>query len=212
MRAAEAETSPRKIPVQARAQASVDAILEATVQVLRKEGLAKITTKRVAARAGVSVGTLYQYFPNKASLLQVLVIRHLESFEREFAKACVAARGAGLAAMAEALASAFVQSKFRDAEASIALYAAAGSVDGCRRMRTRTAAVLAETIATASDRTVPEPARAAEMLFSAMAGISRDVVAAGPSQDTMHAMERELTQLMCAYLLGCSTLQRPPES
>jgi hypothetical protein len=56
---------PRKTPVQARSGVSVEAILNATIQVLIKVGKGRLTTTRVAARAGVSVGTLYQYFPNK---------------------------------------------------------------------------------------------------------------------------------------------------
>lgn len=205
MAAAEAVLNPRKTPVQARSNASVNAILQATVQVLLKEGLAKLTTKRIAVRAGVSIGTLYQYFPNKSSLLHLLLRQQLDSFELNFGKACTEVRGGKLIEMAEALASAFVNTKFGDAETSIALYTAAGNCDGCRRMRTRTANVLADTISTASDRTVTDPSRVARMLFSAMAGISRDIVAAGLSQNTMTEMERELAQLLRAYLLGSST-------
>jgi AcrR family transcriptional regulator len=205
MRTVEAALKPRKTPTQARANASVNAILQATVQVLLKEGLARITTKRIAARAGVSVGTLYQYFPNKNSLLYVLYRQRLDSFAVNFQQACTVARGTELAEMAEALASAFVKSKFGDAETSVALYAAAGSCDGCRRMRTRTAKVMADTIATASDRIVNNPSRVAKMLFSAMAGISQDIIAAGLSRGTTREMERELAQLLRACLLGSST-------
>jgi AcrR family transcriptional regulator len=68
---------PRKSPVQARSAASVDAILQATIQVLLNVGKERLTTTRVASRAGVSVGTLYQYFPNKSALLQAVLKRHL---------------------------------------------------------------------------------------------------------------------------------------
>lgn len=61
--------SSRKAPKQARAQQLVDAVLDAAVQVLMKEGAQRFTTARVADRAGVSVGSLYQYFPNKAAIL-----------------------------------------------------------------------------------------------------------------------------------------------
>jgi len=61
--------SSRKQPKQARATDLVAAILQAAVQVLEKEGAQRFTTTRVAEKAGVSVGSLYQYFPNKAALL-----------------------------------------------------------------------------------------------------------------------------------------------
>lgn len=63
------EISSRKQPKQARSTELVSAILEAAVQVLAQEGAQRFTTARVAERAGVSVGSLYQYFPNKAAIL-----------------------------------------------------------------------------------------------------------------------------------------------
>ncbi|WP_114240354.1 TetR family transcriptional regulator [Dyella sp. C9] len=64
-----AQISSRKQPKQARSNELVAAILEAAVQVLAKEGATRFTTARVAERAGVSVGSVYQYFPNKAAIL-----------------------------------------------------------------------------------------------------------------------------------------------
>lgn len=61
--------SIRKPPKQARSKVLVAAILEAAVHVLREQGAQKFTTARVAERAGVSIGSLYQYFPNKAAIL-----------------------------------------------------------------------------------------------------------------------------------------------
>lgn len=61
--------STRKEPKQARSNELVSAILEAAVQVLAQEGAQRFTTARVAEKAGVSVGSLYQYFPNKAAIL-----------------------------------------------------------------------------------------------------------------------------------------------
>lgn len=71
-------TQPRKIPTQARALETVEAILAATKKVLVKEGYEGTTTNRVAEVAGVSIGSLYQYFPSKESLLAELVDRHLK--------------------------------------------------------------------------------------------------------------------------------------
>ena len=66
---ATARISSRKQPRQARSQGLVAAILEAAIRVLAEEGAQRFTTARVAEKAGVSVGSLYQYFPNKASIL-----------------------------------------------------------------------------------------------------------------------------------------------
>ncbi|MGX9393382.1 TetR family transcriptional regulator [Nitrobacteraceae bacterium UC4446_H13] len=64
-----AQISSRKQPKQARSNDLVAAVLQAAVQVLAKEGAQRFTTARVAEKAGVSVGSLYQYFPNKAAIL-----------------------------------------------------------------------------------------------------------------------------------------------
>ena len=66
---------PRKIPRQQRSKAMVDLILEAATRVLRRESLAGFNTNRVAEVAGISVGSLYQYFPNKAALVTALIDR-----------------------------------------------------------------------------------------------------------------------------------------
>src|SRR5579875_2920636 len=63
------QISTRKLPRQARSTDLVAAVLDAAVQVLQVEGAHRFTTARVAERAGVSVGSLYQYFPNKAAIL-----------------------------------------------------------------------------------------------------------------------------------------------
>jgi AcrR family transcriptional regulator len=66
----------RKRPIQARAAGTVEALVEATLQVLVRDGYARLTTTRVAERAGVSVGTLYQYFPDKRALVTALKVRY----------------------------------------------------------------------------------------------------------------------------------------
>lgn len=69
--------SYRKIPTQARAKASVDAILEATAQILQQDGVGALTTNAIAEKAGVSIGTLYQYFPDKNAILIALARQEL---------------------------------------------------------------------------------------------------------------------------------------
>jgi len=66
-------TNPRKTPIQARSSATVEAILEAAARILESEGLEGYTTNAIAKRAGVSIGSLYQYFPNKDAVTAALV-------------------------------------------------------------------------------------------------------------------------------------------
>jgi AcrR family transcriptional regulator len=70
--------TPRKIPKQDRSQATVEAILIATAHILTEFGYDQFNTNRVAERAGVSIGSLYQYFPNKQALLFALAENHAQ--------------------------------------------------------------------------------------------------------------------------------------
>ncbi|MGC4060789.1 MAG: TetR/AcrR family transcriptional regulator [Aquabacterium sp.] len=67
---------PRRRPSQSRAQATVDVIFEATMDVLVREGAAHLTTNRIAERAGVSIGTLYQYFSTREAIIAALMAQH----------------------------------------------------------------------------------------------------------------------------------------
>ena len=71
-------TTPRKKPRQQRSQDTVACILDATARVLCTTGYDRASTNRVALAAGVSVGSLYQYFPSKEALVAALVDRHVE--------------------------------------------------------------------------------------------------------------------------------------
>lgn len=77
-------TNPRKLPTQDRSKETVEAILQAMALVLKREGYDRASTRRVAEAAGVSVGSLYQYFPNKESLVVALYNRHLRELISEF--------------------------------------------------------------------------------------------------------------------------------
>lgn len=74
---------PRKQPLQQRSQTTVEYVLTAAAQVFEEHGYAAGTTNRIAERAGVSIGTLYQYFPNKEALAVALLERHLAEGMRQ---------------------------------------------------------------------------------------------------------------------------------
>jgi AcrR family transcriptional regulator len=75
-------TRPRKDAVQARSRATVDALVEATARILVREGFDKASTNRIAEVAGVSVGSLYQYFPCKEALVAAVIERHQQRILR----------------------------------------------------------------------------------------------------------------------------------
>ena len=72
-------TRARKVPNQARSQETVSVILEASARILESHGLHAFNTNAIAARAGVSIGSLYQYFPNKDAILLALIGRFEEA-------------------------------------------------------------------------------------------------------------------------------------
>lgn len=72
----------RREPQQLRARHTVDAVLEATVRILKREGSNALTTNRIAEVAGVSIGSIYQYFPDKNAIFAALHRRHIEQIDR----------------------------------------------------------------------------------------------------------------------------------
>ena len=84
--AGSARTQPRKVPRQTRAKATLDSIVEAAARFLRSDGYEGANVNRIAELAGVSVGSLYQYFPSKEALVAAVMARHnarmIETFER----------------------------------------------------------------------------------------------------------------------------------
>ena len=202
-RAAAPRFQPRKTPQQGRSAASVEAILQATVQVLLQHGATKLTTTRVAQRAGVSVGTLYQYFPNKSALLQALLRQKLTDVADAVEAACNRLRGATVDAMAEGVTLAFVHAKFQHVDVSTSLYAISAGLEGkeiAREMHARSHGAITAMLATARPQAVAQPGTVAETMLSAMAGVSRAMLEHGVTPDTMVVMQEELTRMSRAYL------------
>jgi len=198
---------PRKSPVQARSAASVDAIVEATIQVLLSAGKERLTTTRVAFRAGVSVGTLYQYFPNKSALLQAALKRHLDEVAEAVERVCRDQTGKTLQHMATALIDAFLNAKMRDAKTSVALYSVSSDVDGAKiaqQMGARTNKAIVGLLATACPPLTRDGQLVASMLQGAMAGVSRRLLESRAPEKEFDTLRQELIFLVIAYLEACS--------
>ncbi len=198
---------PRKVPVQARSAASVDAILEATVQVLLQVGKERLTTTRVALRAGVSVGTLYQYFPNKSALLKAALKRHLDEVTEAVELVCREQKGHSLEEMASALMTTFLNAKMRNVKTSLALYAVSSDVDGAKivqEMGIRSNLAVAGMLTTSREPLSTDPQLVASMLQGVMVGVSRRLLESAAPEKQFDILLRELIFLACAYLNACS--------
>jgi AcrR family transcriptional regulator len=209
--AASPRLEPRKSPVQARSTASVQAILDATIQVLLTIGKDRLTTTRVAHRAGVSVGTLYQYFPNKSALVQAALSRHLTGIVEAVEQACAAHHHQPLSIMAATLVDAFFHAKTRNLKTSVALYQVSSDVDGLRISRqigNRAIKAIAAMLATAP-QPVPDPDLAANVLMGAMAGITRRILESPAPEKHLPATHREMVTMASAYLTTTAAVPSP---
>lgn len=75
------QRSSRRVPTQERAQLTVEAMLDAAIKLLKRRGASFITTNRIADTAGVSIGSVYQYFPNKKAIFIALHERHIRQVD-----------------------------------------------------------------------------------------------------------------------------------
>jgi len=131
------EFRSRKSPVQARSRATVDAILEAAAQVFAEYGYAAGTTNRIAERAGVSIGSLYEYYPNKDALLVAILEAHVREGEATLKKTAGDLRTAGgnLRSTVERLVAAMVELHTRDPRLHRVLFEETPMPSRVRRMR-----------------------------------------------------------------------------
>jgi AcrR family transcriptional regulator len=195
------ELQPRKTPCQARSVSTVNAVFEATIQVLLSDGLQRLTTTRVADRAGVSTGALYQYYPNKQSLLQAVLQRHLDYVAESVEQACNQNHHEPLAVMVEGLVRAFVDAKTVRVDESRALYLVAAELHSAglvsqasKRMYTAMSSMLAS----ATDAQFDELLMVTFMFLSAMVGLTRSVLEGGAPPKML--LRKQLVMLCDAYL------------
>ena len=194
---------PRKTPIQARSTVTVASIREATIQVLLSHGAERLTTTRVAERAGVSVGTLYQYYPNKQSLLFAVLEHHMNNVAAKVEAACESACHKPLAEMIKEMVEAFVDAKMERADISVALYRVSGDVGGLaliKRISQRSRKAVGAMFQTAPDVRFPPDKFVVDIMLSAMAGAMRSLLEAGPSPATVRKSREQLVLLCQSYM------------
>jgi AcrR family transcriptional regulator len=109
-------STTRRMPQQRRARQTVEAILDAVVRVLKREGIAAVTTNRIAEVAGVSIGSVYQYFPDKRAIFTALHDRHIEDTARLIESALIDHAAEPLDVLVRALVGALVDAHGVDPE------------------------------------------------------------------------------------------------
>lgn len=201
--AAPAALKPRKRPQQRRATATLEAIFEATIQLLVKEGIARLTTTRVAERAGVSVGTMYQYFPHKQALIYAVNEHYLDSLAERIEATCRDHHGRTAADMVEALIETYWQAKTERPDVTRALYRSVVELDNealILAFAERTDAATARMLASASDRTFDDVVSVNRTLVTVIFGAVRNAFERGLSPEIAEDLRRQLLIMCRAYL------------
>jgi AcrR family transcriptional regulator len=194
---------PRKLPRQGRSKVTTDAIFEATIQVLMAHGARGMKTTLIAERAGVSVGTVYQYFPHKEALLYAVTQRYLEELAQAVERCAEIHRGEPIEMVSDALVSAYVNAKSARSDVSLALYRASGDMDTDSLVSSVFARLLAATIelfSSAPDADFDNIEEVAFTVFSAVAGGTRVVFENNPTPQMLQQFRLRMCSMCRAYL------------
>jgi AcrR family transcriptional regulator len=118
MKANAQRTATRRAPVQERAQVTVEAMLDTAIKLLKRGGASSITTNRIAETAGVSIGSLYQYFPNKRAIFIALHERHISRVDRIMQRRMAESATATLEELISSLIDGMIEAHITDPELS----------------------------------------------------------------------------------------------
>ncbi|AJE48803.1 TetR/AcrR family transcriptional regulator [Celeribacter indicus] len=187
--------------------ATIDMLHAATIQVLTQGGLSRCTTTRVAERAGVSVGSLYQYYPNRDALLAAVLERHLNGVLAVVEETCRTQKGMPVSVMASELVTAYLAVKLRDPAESRALYAVAGERGGPELMadlQSRIIKAVSAMLESASDVYFPAPDVTAAVVLHAVAGPVIALLNGDTPTGYGDALREQLVRLVTAYLHSSS--------
>lgn len=195
--------SPRKQPKQQRSEALVQAILVAAIRVLEREGARRFTTIRVAEAAGVSVGSLYQYFPNKEAILFRLQVDEWRATTAVL-DGILADASRPPADRLRAAIRAFFQSECDEAPLRLALAAAAplyrDSPEAAATHR-KSRAVLARAVAACAPRASPaQRAFATELFAATMTSLGHAVSETREARAAVDRWADEVSAMLLAYL------------
>ena len=205
--AAPRSLTPRKRPRQARAAVTLDAVFEATLQVLLAGGPHRLTTTRVAERAGVSVGTLYQYFPHKHALIYALNERYLEALAVRIEATCRDQHGARSHRMVEALIESYWLAKTERPDVTRALYRSVAELDNealIDGFAVRVDAATTAMLASVPDRVPADLDSVNRTLVTVIFGTVRNAFERNLDPQAAEQLRRHLVTMCCAFLDSAS--------
>ena len=207
----------RKTPQQERSRRTVESVLEAAAQVFAQRGYANTTTNHIAARAGVSIGSLYQYFPSKDAILLALAERHME---RSFAAAMHEVgdkRTAPVPELLRALVDALVQAHqaeprlhrviFEEARLDVSFRHRLDDLEGKAMQIARE--LIEERCA---ELAIDNPAIASLLVVQILEAVTHSMVVRHPDVLRTSEFREELVTLLVAYLTGTQQIRAAKEA
>jgi AcrR family transcriptional regulator len=181
-------------------------ILQATAQVLADQGYAKASTNRIAKRAGVSVGSLYQYFPNKDALFRALIERHVSAQNAAFSQLFSVSLGSPPKALIQQAVRALVASHRVQPELHMLLISQLGGLEQAAELLTLDTRAIQALEAyfrmqAAALRPMENPRLVAEVIVFAVEAVVHRSLMERPDKLEDPAVEAELIRLVEGYLL-----------
>jgi AcrR family transcriptional regulator len=195
--------SARRKPRQQRAQETVNAVLDAVIRILKREGIDAVTTNRIAEVAGVSIGSLYQYFPDKHAIFAALHSRHIEEIDHLVQTCLVQHASSPLEVLFRALVEAMVEAHTAEPE----LYALLATqvphrAEGPREFAVRLHGVFLLAIASRSRgrKRRRDLEKSAFVVAHMVESLAHGAVLRRPPQLTLEEAREEAVRAVLAYL------------
>ena len=212
--------SPRKLPRQRRSRETVDAILDAGARVFAKRGFAAGTTNRIAEVAGVSIGSLYEYFPNKEAILVALAERGLQQMlsDVESLLASARARSEAPEALLRSFVTAMLEVHERDSELHRIVFSEAPhppELHTCvLRMEETLAHTVEELLCRSEELDLPDSDTTAHLIIQTTEALTHRFVHHGIHDLPRDDFIDEVVALLHAYLMQASSRSppKPPKS
>ena len=209
-------TAPRKTPAQQRSRATVDAIVAATARVLVREGYDALSTNRVAKEAGVSVGSLYQYFPGKEALVAAVMEQHAARMQESvLAHLSQAGNAAGPEEVATAAIRAMLAAQQAEPRLHRALVEEVPRIGALRRLHelfgNYEKLVAAWFDAHLEHIEIADPETAAFVLVAAVEGLVNRAMLERPELVSSGKIEEQILRLILAYVVPSHAAQASAE-